>query len=138
MEGKARRQFSVNMPDAEMLIRQPGGPVSEAMGYTDPERGREVRAADFSLPSWRVDGWAQPRQWVRVLREAWPGGWIHGDSAHLCIKTEKEREHQQKRPRRRGERGRGKANTVAPGARVPKVFRGAGLTDCSAPRKWVR
>lgn len=57
------------MLGGEAFVGRPGGPVSEATGCTDPERGSGVRAADMSLRSWVVAGYSH-RTRLGAPREA--------------------------------------------------------------------
>lgn len=72
--GKTRRQLRANMLGGEAFVGRPGGPVSEATGCTDPERGSGVRAADMSLRSWVVAGYSHRAGWGRPGRRDW-GRW---------------------------------------------------------------
>lgn len=62
------------MLGGEAFVGRPGGPVSEATGCTDPERGSGVRAADMSLRSWVVAGYSHRAGWGRPGRRDW-GRW---------------------------------------------------------------
>lgn len=120
------------MLGGEAFVGRPGGPVSEATGCTDPERGSGVRAADMSLRSWVVAGYSHCAGWGRPGRRD-SGRWRRIVTPRISLsRTNREEEVAAE------ETGTRRTGRAARAPRARGAFRGRfgerGLADCSAPR----